>query len=571
LDVPGAQNETGFNNLALSLANKSNNGNVHSHDASTQEALGWITDHQDEAFFLYLAYPIPHVSVQAPAHLDDLTDADGLVFDNSVRTAVDEFYPDRPFGEPIAHPGTGAYTATTDKRHEYAAMISAMDRDIGRIRALLESLDLDEDTLIIFTSDNGVTFLGEVDQAYFNSAAGLSGSKGNLYEGGIRAPFLACWPGRIPAGTSSSILGNLDDIMPTLADLTSTPCNADTTGRSILPTLLGQPPGNQIPKPHVYHEFSSNGWARTVRRGDWKLHRYVDKTTGASRRELYDLATDPTESTNLHGSNPVVAAELERIMDGDHAPSELFFRPTDEFGSTTGVEVSSVESGFRLEGNGQALSPLLKDVSGRATFKLSIRPDGSNGNGAFHFGFGPRVSSLIKAEVDLEAGLMTLSRGGDEVSAPLSGAGIFELSLSWDPGTSTVTLLSGSISLSLPLAQPPAMVDHIGYSVRDGGADFSPVSVFLDLPELPQSLRMEASSTGVLYSYRRPLDANGTYSNEQSHNLVDWEPAPLLYEQAFTRFGGIQEVQLRSSIGTEVGSRPEVQFFRVRFASPDPD
>ena len=110
VDMSRRLQRTGFSNLALSLATKDNNGNVHSHDASTREALDWVTAHQDEPFFLYLAYPVPHVSIQPPGHLDDLTDADGIVFDNSVRTAVDEFYPGQPFGAPIAHAGLRSTT-----------------------------------------------------------------------------------------------------------------------------------------------------------------------------------------------------------------------------------------------------------------------------------------------------------------------------------------------------------------------------------------------------------------------------------------------------------------------------
>ncbi|NNC89868.1 MAG: arylsulfatase [Akkermansiaceae bacterium] len=566
LEIPGAANETGFNNLALSLANKNNNGNVHSHDAQSREALDWITAHAGEAFFMYLAYPIPHVSVQPPGHIDDLTDGDGIVFDNAVRTAVEEFYPGQPFGAPISHPGSGHYSATPDKRHEYAAMITAMDRDIGRIRSLLQSLGLENDTLLIFCSDNGVTFVGEVDAAYFGSTAGLRGAKGNLYEGGIRSPFIASWPGKIPAGSTSGILGHFDDLMPTLGELTATPHPPDVTGRSILPTLLGEPAECQEPRDYLYFEFSTGAnWTRAVRQGDWKLHRSVNKTTGAASYELYNLASDPAEASNVHGANPGVAAALERIMDGDHSPSELFFRPTDEFAATNGVTVSYGTLGLRLNGTGEGISPLLEDITGKVTFKLTIDPSGGPAaNGAFLFGAGSNPANLVKVEADPDAGLFRLTSGGDSASAALTGAGPYDLEIVWEPALATVTLASGATSLPLTLGSPPAVIDHVGYSVTNAQCDFTPVTVCLEVPAAPVTLAPERKGPAWRLRYERPAAAAGAYICEQSESLATWSTAAL-YTQARTRFGGVQEVVVQAPHPAGHPDGPPKRFYRVRY------
>lgn len=585
VDVPGASNDTGFDNLSLSLANKNNNGNVHSHDASTKEAMDWITANKDTPFFLYLAYPIPHVSVQAPGHIDDLTDGDGIVFvndrgGNGGRTCVDEFYPVngatglRPFGAPISHPGSGHYTATADKRHEYAAMITAMDRDIGRIQDLLESLGLTDDTIIIFTSDNGASFLGEVDLTYFNSNGGLRGAKGSLYEGGIREPFLIKWPGKVAPGTVSNLIAHQDDLMSTLAEITGTVHAADTTGRSILPTFLDVNTDQQEGRDYLYWEFSSDGgWSRAVRRGDWKLLRVINKTSGAVvREELYNLATDPSESTDVSGAHTGIVDELLRLMQGAHSVSveSKFFRPKDEFLIQSGVTLSHNALGMRVAGTGHVLASSLEDITGQVKFKMTINPaaSGSNRNGAFLFGEGSNVANMIKVEIDDSGGNYIISHGSDTVSTAITGGphDMYAIEVEWDPATSKVKLTHASDTLELTLTNPPAKIDHLGYAVNNTTTDFKPATICIDTPVINSNALFQRAVNGnFILTYVRSLDATGTFECEQSTDLtpLGWSLATPLRVQPRTGYGNVQMVDVEFVDVTSTAG-PRI-FYRVKY------
>lgn len=574
VDIAGSDNSTGFDNIALSLANKNNDGNVHSHDLQTKEALDWISSHQNEPFFLYLAYPIPHVSVQAPGHIDDITDGDGLVFTNDRngnggRTCVDEFYPvdantgQRPFGAAIYNAGSGSYTYTNDKRHEYAAMISAMDRDIGRIVDLLDSLGLDDDTLIVFTSDNGATFLGEVDRSYFNSLGGLRGYKGNLYEGGIREPFIARWPGKIPAGQVSNLVGHHDDLMSTFAEVTGAAHAADTTGRSILPTLLGHA-AEQTPRDTFYWEFQEgSNWTRALRKGDWKLRRATNTSTGARSYELYNLATDPTESSNVAGSNASIVAELERQMDAEHAPAPIsnFFRPTDEFQTQSGVTVSFNNIGFTLSNSGYVMSPLAQDITSPVSFSLT-----ATRGGGFAFGSGSTFANMIQASTS--GNLFTLSYNGQSTTAsyPSGDPSSVDISITWNPDTNTVSANFNGTELQLVLNAPPALIDYIAYSASGGSSSFSIATVSLPLPpfELTQ-LTSEITSNTFQFDYLRKK-SSGSYIYERSDSLTSdsWTTVSPMREQPLNLFGSQQSV--RTSFPIRSGEQK--CFYRVRYQAP---
>jgi len=582
VDIPGAHNEKPYN--------KSNDGNVHSQDAMTKETLEWITAHKDEAFFMYLCFPIPHTSIQPPGHIDDLTDADGIVIDNTIRTCVDEFYPvdpstgERPFGPPIYHAGTWSYTATPDKRHEYAAMISAMDRDVGRIWDHLQSLGIAENTLVFFTSDNGTTWITEVDSTYFHSVGDYRGLKEEVYDGGIRVPFVAWWPNHIPARTSHvKLLGSLDDIMATLAELTRTPCPANTTGRSILPTLLGHPEAQKI-KPYVYHEFKDKNalpghdhtlyWTRSIRKANWKLHRYTVVSSGALKYELFNLETDPTESTNVYTSNPAIVAQLDRMMDAAHQPSKFFFRNKDEAPHATPEIKNNIKygtSGSRLKGTGYTLDGLFEEVTSKVTFKTTINTSGgSTHNGSFLFGDGTNVANFISVKVDDDANTLTISYGAATSSVALDGNRPFKLEITWDPATASVEVKQKSATTSLTLTTPPTKIDHIAYAVDNAQTDFSQTEVQLDTSTLSNHITSSYKGGTLTFTYKRPKNDTATYSYEESTNICNpsnWVPSVTMYEQAFDQFGGIQNVYLTPLIKNTTNTASAC-FYRVLKTTP---
>jgi arylsulfatase A-like enzyme len=169
---------------------------------------------------------------------------------------------------------------------------------------------------VLFTSDNGPTFNGGTDSAFFQSTGGFRGLKTELYEGGIRVPLVARWPGRIPAGTVSELPSAFWDFMPTFAELLNQPLPGPTDGVSLLPTLEGSPNGQES-REYLYWEFQGR---QAVRLGDWKAYR----TAGDGAFELYDLAADPTENREASSEHPEVVARVLEIMAEARTESDLF-------------------------------------------------------------------------------------------------------------------------------------------------------------------------------------------------------------------------------------------------------
>ncbi len=274
-------------------------GKTYSHDLMAKDALRWVREHKDGPFFLYLAFTIPHVSLQVPE--DSLAEYRGK-------------WPETPMT-------TSKHYANHDTPHAaYAAMITRMDRDVGRLLAQLKELGLDDRTLVFFASDNGAVFpLAGTDPEFFHSNGELRGYKQDLYEGGIRTPFVARWPGRVKADVTSNLIAAFWDVMPTLCEIAGTPAPDGIDGFSIAPTLLGH--AGQRVHEYLYWEYHSERRAQAVRFGDWKAVRKNVKNAPDTTPELYNLGSDPSEKTNLAGQRPDLAAKAAAYMKAAHAPS----------------------------------------------------------------------------------------------------------------------------------------------------------------------------------------------------------------------------------------------------------
>jgi arylsulfatase A len=282
------------------------------HDYFTEEALQFVEREKDGPFFLYLPYSIPHLEFVAPE--DSMEEYRGKFPETPFAgTGYHEELPESP---DIPFPGN--YGPQTHPRAAYAAMITRMDRDVGKLLTLLKELNIDDNTLVIFTSDNGAAQGKSADAEFFNSCPGMKGSKGYVYEGGIRVPFIARWPGKIQPGTVSEHVSAFWDFLPTAVDITGVATPSETDGISYLPTLLGQ--NTQEMHEYLYWEFKVMGMAtQAVRLNNWKAVRF-----GPRPLELYDLSNDMAEQHNLADAQPEIAALISRIMMDARTESKEF-------------------------------------------------------------------------------------------------------------------------------------------------------------------------------------------------------------------------------------------------------
>ncbi len=254
----------------------------YSHTRIANETLKFIEENKDRPFFCYAAWTPPHDEWVIP--------------DNA------------PFSE----------KPWPEEMRNYAAMVALVDKDVGRVMQKLKDLGIDDNTLVIFSSDNGAN-----DECIepLKSTGGLRGFKRMLYEGGIRAPFIARMPGKIAPGTTSDVLTTSVDFMPTAADLAGVPHPATLDGISILPTLLGQKQAKQHES--LYFEIYEPYFQQSLRMGDWKGYRLGTKAP----LELYDLKADPAEKQDIAAAHPEIVKKIEAIMLAEHTPSPHYDAP----------------------------------------------------------------------------------------------------------------------------------------------------------------------------------------------------------------------------------------------------
>jgi len=277
-------------------------GETYSQDQFTKVAQEFIRENQDRPFFLYLPFVIPHLGIQVPA--------ESLAW-----------YKDKFSEEPYKQ--GDHYVNHPSPRAGYAAMVTHMDHAVGTITQLVKELGLDDNTLVLFTSDNGPAYErgGGTDSTFFNSAGPFRGRKGSVYEGGIRVPLVARWPGRIDAGQTTDHQAAFWDFLPTLCDIAGTAYPSEIDGISMAPTLLGQ--GEQKQHEYLYWEFPGYGGQQAIRVGDWKAVRQ-NISKGNMQIELYNLADDIAEQHDLAAQHPERVDQLDQLMTEAHVPSEIF-------------------------------------------------------------------------------------------------------------------------------------------------------------------------------------------------------------------------------------------------------
>lgn len=255
--------------------NQGRTGTQYSADLIAQETLQFIELNKDKPFFIYAAWTLPH--------------GDYVIPDNRP-------YDRKTWPLPVKN---------------YAAMVAKFDHDLGMVMDKLKQLGIDDNTLVFFSSDNGANteFIKNIE-----SSAGLRGSKRLLYEGGVRAPLIARWPGRIKGGSTSDLLTSHVDFFATIADILGARPPANLDGVSILPALRGE---NQS-RDHLYFEiYESNLYQQALRQGDWKTYRNL----AGAPLELYNLRTDPFEKNNVAAQHPDITARMDKIMACEHVPS----------------------------------------------------------------------------------------------------------------------------------------------------------------------------------------------------------------------------------------------------------
>ncbi|MCH2181678.1 MAG: arylsulfatase [Mariniblastus sp.] len=277
-------------------------GQTYSQDRFTEVALEFIDENRHCPFFLYLPFAIPHLAIQAP------------------ESSLTEFGSEIPEAE-YQHRG---YIPHPKPRAGYAAMISHMDRDIGKIMQRIEKYCLEKNTIVIFTSDNGPApnRLGGTDSEFFRSAGPLRGRKGSLYEGGIRVPLLVSWPGRIQPGRESDHVAAFWDLFVTISDLTGCRTRHLTDGISLAPTLLQT--GGQREHDYLYWEFPAYGGQQAIRQGDYKAIRTGLLKNPSAPVQLYHLGDDIAETKDIAREHPELVEQLTRLMKDARTPSTTF-------------------------------------------------------------------------------------------------------------------------------------------------------------------------------------------------------------------------------------------------------
>jgi arylsulfatase A len=279
-------------------------GRQYAPDLMEREAMEFISKHKDRPFFLFYATTLPHLALQVPE--DSLDEYNGK-------------WDDPPYD------GKKGYFPQKYPRATYAAMVTRFDMTVGRMMNLLRRLDIDNETIVIFASDNGATYdVGGYDPAFFKGAGPFRGAKGSLYEGGVRVPLIVRWPNKIAPGSTSELVCAFQDLLPTIQDLIGECRNVPPglDGMSIARELLGE--SNQPEHDSLYFEFPAYGGQQMARKGDWVGVRQDLLRDPSAPVQLYDVRADIGESKDVASKYPNIVREMQEIMKRSHAPSPQF-------------------------------------------------------------------------------------------------------------------------------------------------------------------------------------------------------------------------------------------------------
>lgn len=277
----------------------------YSNEWFTNQAKTFIKDQQSNPFFLYLAYTLPHAELEVP------------------KTAMQPYLSTNgmsKFGLEKAHPTGQHYGPQAYPKAAYAAMVSQMDEYVGQIVAYLKEQKLYDNTIIVFTSDNGTHKEGgrtNQDIQFFNSSGGLRGAKRDLYEGGIRVPFIVSWNKKIKAESTSNYVGALWDILPTFCEIAEVKSIPVLDGISFVAALKGK---KQVEHDCLYWEFYEGGFKQAILQNNWKAIRFYKGATPI-RTELYNLAMDKGETINIAEQNQQKVQFLEAMMNKERTTS----------------------------------------------------------------------------------------------------------------------------------------------------------------------------------------------------------------------------------------------------------
>jgi arylsulfatase A-like enzyme len=289
LDAPFATDQEYYDRFA---------GNDYAPDLMREAAVDFIDQHASDPFFLVFASPVPHLALQVP--------------EESLKE-----YPDSMDTGPFLG---GPYLPHPRPKAAYAAMITRMDSDIATILERLEAHGIDDNTIVMFSSDNGATYVDGSYPDYFDSVGEFRGLKGSVFEGGIRVPMIVRWPGTVEAGSDTDHVSAFWDVMPTIAEMAGAQIPEGIDGESFLPALRGDT--TEKDRSPLYWEYHAFGGMQAVRMGEWKGVRLQIRRQEDSPVLLFNLNDDPSETTDVSAEHPDVVAQIRAFMDA-RTPSHL--------------------------------------------------------------------------------------------------------------------------------------------------------------------------------------------------------------------------------------------------------